>query len=36
MWVVIAIILILLIAGEAIMILPDKMPWHKEPKKKRW
>jgi len=34
MWVVVSLILFILIVGEAVFILPDKMPWNKRRKKK--
>ena len=39
MWVVLALIIFLVLVAEAIMILPDKMPWNKKKHKKpmdRW
>lgn len=33
-WIIAVIIMILVIAAEAVFILPDKMPWNKRRKKK--
>ena len=33
MWVVVSLILFILIVGEAVFILPDKMPWIRRKKK---
>ena len=32
MWVCIALIIFILLVGEAIFILPDKMPWRRKKK----
>lgn len=33
MWVIAVLILFILIVGEAVFILPDKMPWNRRKKK---
>ena len=33
MWVIVVLILFILIVGEAVFILPDKMPWNRRKKK---